>query len=81
VVEHAYQYDARRNVSVELAAGEGPAARAVRDNGDAFTPGQVPVVDLDRHIASAAPAAWASPDAPLMDRWSTAATAGRTYWN
>jgi len=51
VVEHAYQYDARRNVSVELLLEKAQLRVLIRDNGDAFTPGQVPVVDLDRHIA------------------------------
>ena len=51
VIEHAYQYDARRTVGVEMLLEKNLLRILIRDNGEAFTPAERPPVDLDQHIA------------------------------
>lgn len=51
VIEHAYQYDARRSVGLELLLERNLLRVLIRDNGEAFTPAERPPVDLDQHIA------------------------------
>lgn len=51
VIEHAYQYDARRTVGIELLLEKGVLRVVIRDNGEPFTPAERPPVDLDKHIA------------------------------
>ena len=50
VVEHAYQYDARRSLTVEMQMDRTQVRVLVKDQGEAFEP-QSPTVDLDQHIA------------------------------
>ena len=51
VIEHAYQFDVRKNVGMELVLEKGQLKVLIRDSGEAFTPAQAPAVDLDKHIA------------------------------
>jgi serine/threonine-protein kinase RsbW len=51
VIEHAYQYDTRRSVSIEILLEKSQLRVLIRDNGEPFTPSQQPKVDLDKHIA------------------------------
>ena len=51
VVEHAYQYDTRRSVGIELLLDKNQLRILIRDSGEAFTPAQLPQVDLEQHIA------------------------------
>jgi serine/threonine-protein kinase RsbW len=51
VIEHAYQYDARRSIGLELLLEKSQLKVLIRDNGEEFTPAQAPAVDLDQHIA------------------------------
>jgi len=50
VVEHAYQYDTRRSLTVEMQMDRQQVRVLVKDQGEAFTP-KTPQVDLDQHIA------------------------------
>jgi anti-anti-sigma factor len=50
VVEHAYQYDSRRSLNVELRLERDQVQVLVRDQGQAYQPA-VAQVDLDKHIA------------------------------
>jgi serine/threonine-protein kinase RsbW len=50
VVEHAYQYDARRSLTVEMQMDRAQVRVLVKDQGEAFAP-KSPEVDLDQHIA------------------------------
>jgi anti-anti-sigma factor len=51
VVEHAYQYDARRNLGLELLLEKSQLTVLIRDTGEEFVPSSAPLVDLDQHIA------------------------------
>jgi anti-anti-sigma factor len=51
VVEHAYRYDTQRVVEVELVLEKDRVTVFVRDDGEAFDPGERRQVDLERHIA------------------------------
>lgn len=50
VVEHAYQFDVRKNVDIELRAQPGQVTVVLRDQGQPFEMKAVPQVDLDQHI-------------------------------
>ncbi|HXC63496.1 MAG TPA: ATP-binding protein, partial [bacterium] len=50
VVEHAYQYDSKRSLSVELRMERDQVQVLVRDQGQAYQP-PAAQVDLDKHIA------------------------------
>jgi serine/threonine-protein kinase RsbW len=51
VVEHAYQYDNRKTVFLELSLEKGGVQVKVKDQGQAFNPLQTDPVNLDQHIA------------------------------
>jgi serine/threonine-protein kinase RsbW len=51
VIEHAYRYDTKRSFQMELLMEKSQVQVFIRDNGEPFTPGEAPKVDLDRHIA------------------------------
>jgi len=51
VVEHAYQFDGRKTVFVELKLERAGVQVRVKDNGRAFNPLQVQPVNLDAHVA------------------------------
>ncbi len=50
VVEHAYSFDARRQVRLELALDRERVEARVKDDGAAFDPLAVEPVNLDRHV-------------------------------
>jgi serine/threonine-protein kinase RsbW len=51
VVEHAYQYDTRKAVFVEMTMEKGQVVVKIKDQGQAFNPLQADPVNLDKHIA------------------------------
>jgi len=51
VVEHAYQYDTRKTVFLELIMEKKQVSVRVKDQGKAFNPTQAEPVNLDQHIA------------------------------
>jgi anti-anti-sigma factor len=51
VVEHAYQYDPRKSLTVELEMGKEELRIVIRDQGKPFDPRQDAKVDIDRHIS------------------------------
>jgi anti-sigma regulatory factor (Ser/Thr protein kinase) len=50
VVEHAYQYDPKKSLSVELVMGQGELRIIIRDQGKPFDPRETQKIDLDQHI-------------------------------
>lgn len=51
VIEHAYRYDAKRTVWLEVHMDKGEVRVVVKDDGEAFVPGEAATVDLEKHIA------------------------------
>jgi anti-sigma regulatory factor (Ser/Thr protein kinase) len=51
VVEHAYLYDNRKTVTVELDLERTGVRVKIKDQGQAFNPLQAGPVDLDQHVA------------------------------
>ena len=51
VIEHAYRYDAKRTVWLEVQMEKSEVRIMVKDDGEAFVPGEAAKVDLEKHIA------------------------------